>query len=523
MSPFVQSVVHALGWTLLHFVWQGMVIALLLALLLYCMGVANARARYLVSYMALLTCIAVVVFEFYQHLGVTHISGEVEIEQIGEIPVRFILNASVWGSFSSWLELHLTNVVMTWLVCVILLAVRMCAGLWWIGTYTSPKRSKPDAWWQTRIDRLSEQFRIHRNVLFRVADDLSGPVTIGVFRPVILLPGAMLSGMPVELLEMLVAHELAHIKRHDYLLNLIQTVIEMLLFYHPAVWWISKQIRHDREEIADELAARVTGEPRRLALALSELANFQFPTPQLAQAAHGGNLMSRIKHLLQPQVQHTSFRGILGLLGIAASTAVYAGQALSPLAEPPVQQKAPGIILPPYISPIKPELVQTADAENLPKKEIKTALLQTKVKKAAEKPVVTKEDKDAPALAPVENNQTTESSPSAAEEDKPVVADVPKVDETIRPKAKISLDVSACYPKYPAYSLRAHETGATSLMFLVKKDGIIDEVKIITSSGSTTLDYAAAQAFQGCKIKPVIVDGAAVALRSKIKFVWKIS
>jgi TonB family protein len=356
-----------------------------------------------------------------------------------------------------------------------------------------------------------------------VADELTGPVAVGVFRPVILFPGTMRSGMPVELLEMLIAHELAHIKRHDYLLNLIQAAIEMLLFYHPAVWWISKQIRNDREEIADELAARVTGEPRRLALALSELANFQFPTPQLAQAAHGGNLMSRIKHLLHPQVQHTSLRGILGLLGIAATTVVYAGQAITPVTEPVAQGKTPSIVAPPYVSPIKPELAQVSGSENLQKKDVKTAAPQTKVKKVVDKPVAVKDDKDAPVPAPIENSQTTEPASTAVEEDKSFAVEVPKVKEKAISKAKVSLDVSSCYPKYPAYSLRANETGATSLMFLVKKDGFIDEVKVIASSGSDTLDYAAAQAFQGCKVNPVIVDGAAVALRSKIKFVWKIS
>jgi len=135
----------------------------------------------------------------------------------------------------------------------------------------------------------------------------------------------MLTGMPIDLLKMLLAHEMAHIKRHDYLLNLIQTFIEIILFYHPAVWWISKQIRNSREEIADDLAVRVTGEPRRLALALSELANFQFSTPQLAQAAHGGNLMSRIKRLVKPETSSLNWKAAVAILGITSSClAVYA-------------------------------------------------------------------------------------------------------------------------------------------------------------------------------------------------------
>jgi DNA repair exonuclease SbcCD ATPase subunit len=124
--------------------------------------------------------------------------------------------------------------------------------------------------------------------------------------------------MPVDLIEALLAHELAHIRRHDYLVNLLQGVVEALLFYHPVTWWLSRRIRIEREHIADQLAAQVTGEPRRLALALSELsehchkqrhldrahcAHSFSAHPHLAQAAHGGHLMSRIEQLVRPALR----------------------------------------------------------------------------------------------------------------------------------------------------------------------------------------------------------------------------
>ena len=125
-------------------------------------------------------------------------------------------------------------------------------------------------------------------------------MTAGWWKPIVILPSSLLTGMPVELIEALLAHEVAHVKRMDYLVNLFQSAIEIALFYHPAVWWISKQIRIEREQIADDLAAGLLGEPRRLALALSELEQFQFSHPQPALSAHGGNLMSRIKRLVRP-------------------------------------------------------------------------------------------------------------------------------------------------------------------------------------------------------------------------------
>lgn len=123
--------------------------------------------------------------------------------------------------------------------------------------------------------------------------------------------------MDASLLEALLAHELAHVKRLDYLVNLLQRGLETTLFYHPAVWWISRQVRQERELICDECAARTLGEPRRLVLALQELDRFQLSTPHLAQAAHGGNLMRRIRNLIQPDTQPFSWNGLLPITGIA--------------------------------------------------------------------------------------------------------------------------------------------------------------------------------------------------------------
>jgi D-alanyl-D-alanine endopeptidase (penicillin-binding protein 7) len=130
--------------------------------------------------------------------------------------------------------------------------------------------------------------------------------------------------MPPQLLEALLAHELGHIRRHDYLVNLLQNVIETLLFYHPAVWWISTRIRAEREQIADDFAARHLGEPRRLAQALSELERLQFCSHHLAQAANGGDLMARIRRLLRPDVQALNWKAAIPVLGLAAACAASA-------------------------------------------------------------------------------------------------------------------------------------------------------------------------------------------------------
>jgi D-alanyl-D-alanine endopeptidase (penicillin-binding protein 7) len=162
-------------------------------------------------------------------------------------------------------------------------------------------------------------------VRLRVVDTLASPVTAGWWRPIVLVPATLVSGMPAELLYALLAHEMAHIKRHDYLINLLQNVIETLLFYHPAVWWISNRIRIERELIADDVAARQLGEPRRLAIALSELEKHHFSPHQLAQAANGGNLIMRIQHLLRPAPQALNWKAAIAMIGVAiACLSIYA-------------------------------------------------------------------------------------------------------------------------------------------------------------------------------------------------------
>jgi D-alanyl-D-alanine endopeptidase (penicillin-binding protein 7) len=114
------------------------------------------------------------------------------------------------------------------------------------------------------------------------------------------------------------------VRRHDYLVNLVQNVIEALLFYHPAVWWISHRIRLEREQIADDFAARALGEPRRLARALSELERLQFSGHHLAQAAAGGDLAARIRRLLRPDPQLLDWRAAIPVLGLVLACAASA-------------------------------------------------------------------------------------------------------------------------------------------------------------------------------------------------------
>jgi bla regulator protein BlaR1 len=317
MSAFIV----ALGLTLMHFLWQGLLIGCASAVVLTLLRNSRAEYRYLVACCALLACLGWPALELWQRLATDAASSSASIYGL-QLKVLAIAGDQDWFQLRD----SLRYLVSLWALCAAVLALRMMAGLLWIERVSrQPANHHAQQRWEAELARLAQRFGVTRAVQLRVVTTLASPITAGWWRPVVMVPAALIAGMPPDLLQALLAHEMAHIKRHDYLVNLLQNVIETLLFYHPAVWWISHRIRTERELIADDVAARQLGEPRRLALALSELERLRFSNHQLAQAANGGNLMLRIQHLLRPAPQALSWKAAVAMLGVAvACLSIYA-------------------------------------------------------------------------------------------------------------------------------------------------------------------------------------------------------
>lgn len=344
--------ISALGWSLLDFVWQGALIGCVAAVLLGLMGRARPQWRYLAACGALLLCAALPVAGM-----LARVASSASVAGVSMFPSALLEAAAskagrahdaalpaAWD-LAAWRGLlapRLPLVILCWSAGAALMALRLLLGLAWVRKYSRPDAYRPDPAWQAVLDRMAARLGIRRKVILGLLDDLASPVTAGCLRPLVLVPVSLASGMAPQLLEALLAHELAHVRRHDYLVNLVQSAIEMLLFYHPAVWWLSHRIRVERELVADDLAASALGEPRRLALALSELDLFQLATPQPALGAIGerGTLMSRIKRLVRPQSEPLSasfgWKLVLPILGLALTAAIHAhaGTAPAPSAQP---------------------------------------------------------------------------------------------------------------------------------------------------------------------------------------------
>lgn len=311
----VPHLVASIGWTLVHFLWQGALIGCATAAGLAALRNARPESRYLVACTGLFLCLAWPALELALRLGGGAGTGN---DAAVLFAAGLVAGSPIDAGWHMMLAGHLGWIVGTWALCAAVLAARMVLGMVWIGRVAAQERGDPA--WQARLEQLAARFGLARAVRLRVVERLASPVTAGWWRPVVLLPAALVSGMPAHLLEALLAHEIAHIKRHDYLVNLAQNVVETLLFYHPAVWWISHRIRGVREQIADDHAAHILGEPRRLALALSELEKRQFSTHRLAQAANGGDLVSRVRRLVRPAVPIPNWQAAIPVLtlGLAA-------------------------------------------------------------------------------------------------------------------------------------------------------------------------------------------------------------
>src|SRR5688572_23683 len=349
MSEFVQALVPALGHALLQFTWQGLVIGVLVAIALRMVRDARPQVRYAVACLGLLACVVVPLANVLLHFGE---AGAFDLVSRNARPVRVVDAGGAVAVGNGWYfdrDTLLPQIVALWAAGASVFCLRTLLGVAWVARMRALPQPPLQARWQATLDALALRFGL-QGVALRLVDALDSPVAGGWWRPVVLLPVSVALRLPAPYVEALLAHELAHVRRHDYLVNLLQRAVEALLFFHPVTWWLSRRVRIERELIADRLAADALGDPHRLARALAALSELAPPSPalpHLAHAAHGGHLMSRIQHLVRSAPRDRrppAGRFALPLLGIAAACIAFFAQAQigQGAAEPaPVAQGTP--------------------------------------------------------------------------------------------------------------------------------------------------------------------------------------
>ena len=308
---------YVTGWTLVHFVWQGALIGLIAAVLLRVLRGSSATARYATACVALgamLLAPAITVVSVSQNLDeiapLTLLSKPSDpdatapaaaVTTIARTPV-----AGLRGIVT--VDTVLPLLVLLWSVGVVFLAFRIAGGAWRVHRIHRAALMMAPSRWSAEAQTVADRIGLNRVLRIVDAAMVATPTVVGYLQPVVLLPIAAFSTLSPAQVEAILAHELAHIRRHDGIVNLLQVLSETVLFYHPAVWWVSSRIRTEREHCCDDVAVAACGDPVRYAEALTELAAWSTRAPRLALSATSGSLIQRVRRILLPRPRAASSR-----------------------------------------------------------------------------------------------------------------------------------------------------------------------------------------------------------------------
>jgi beta-lactamase regulating signal transducer with metallopeptidase domain len=347
----ISNLIPALGWTLLHSLWQGGLLFLLVLPLFHLLKNRPPQLRYTIACTALLLLLGSMAWTFSTQLEFSNPSAALDIsavesvsnvvgaenaaestaiasgEAVASLPTTSTLTPF---SLSSFLEANVAYLVAIWGLGVLVFTFRWCHML--LLTFRLRKRGARNlpSVWHERLLRLKRSIGVERVIGLVESSQIDTPLVIGHFKPIILLPIGLVNGLSVAQVEAILAHELAHVRRHDFLVNLFLTGLEVVLFYHPVYWWLAGRINQEREKCCDDVAVAACGNPRMYARTLLSVEEHrQSGVLAMAFAKEGGQLQNRIQRICQVtprRHQSLSLRlwFLLPLLGCAVAFA-YAG------------------------------------------------------------------------------------------------------------------------------------------------------------------------------------------------------
>jgi beta-lactamase regulating signal transducer with metallopeptidase domain len=308
----------ALASALVDSLWQDALLGLAAALALRAMARASAASRHAVGMAFLIAMLLMPALQFLRFWGRSGaeinrgLVPAVTAPQLGEGATVFVQQTSMLAPV----------MVLVWLAGVTLMLVRHVAALRALTALERGSFEPLPPLWAARVDTIRRAMGIGRSVAVRLSGEVLSPFAARLLRPAIWLPLSLLTRTPPAQLEALLAHELAHIARKDWLWNGVQCVAECVLFFNPAMWWLGRRIRQEREHACDDLAVQACGgDAIALAEALVALECERHPTPRLVLAAQGGSLMRRITRLLSgpPSRGRWGALAMLGALSVSAA------------------------------------------------------------------------------------------------------------------------------------------------------------------------------------------------------------
>ena len=336
LEPYIRTVTTIL----MHSLWQGILAGLLAAIVLSLLGSSNAKIRYAVSCGAMAAVIVAAALTALSVLpgghdpakqvsgatgDVTTVRGNSDVKATIDIPP-----ATKDGSLSNrwWQHPSISRwIFMIWVVGVMLFSVYHLLGWRRARGFVKRGTSPAPSVWQERFEKLRDELRVRKLVSLLSSSLVKVPCVVGWMKPVILVPVSMFTSLDPSEIEMILMHELAHVRRYDVLINIVQTTMEILFFFNPAVWWLSRQIRIERENCCDDTTILRTANPLRYARALTNLEELRMFQTNFGSALTATPLERRIRRIVgatRPRF-YSSVLSISGMLLIASLIVVAVG------------------------------------------------------------------------------------------------------------------------------------------------------------------------------------------------------
>ncbi len=321
-----------LGWSLLHTLWQGALIAITTLAILKFIPTSKSTLRYAISVGSMTTVVVLFVTTFvYLQLNTSHaivseptLPSPVTTDQINFIAPLPDSIPSLFASVIAFLNTHIYKIIIFWLVGATILFTRLLGAFWYIEKLRNNSTLISGTVLE-HLNQLAYQLQIPRWIDLAESSSIHSPMVIGFIKPIILIPTGMLTGLSAEQIESIFIHELTHIKRHDYLVNLIQSIIEVVLFFNPFVIMLSNILRKERENICDDVVLERLNNPTLYAQTLAQLEEYKHHQLAISFAGNKNYLLNRIKRIMERTAKQQNGKGrflpiILLIVGLISAS-----------------------------------------------------------------------------------------------------------------------------------------------------------------------------------------------------------
>lgn len=501
------AAVRVIGWTLVHFLWQGTLLGVIYALLRALLPRGEARYRLGMGMLvAFAVCPLLTAWRLLQQApALIHTATHMPVS----LAATEVSAADIGRAWDGGIEALLPWLVLAWLAGVLLLSLR--AWRQWREMQACVRAAEAMPQWQSWVAGMAQRLGLRQAVVVLCSRVIATPVLVGWLRPVILLPMAVACRFPAAQIELILAHELAHVRRWDPLANLFQVMVETLHFHHPVVHWISREVRNEREICCDRLALSATGGSRhQFVAALAELGELRQRHGALLLAASGGVLLDRVQQMvLSPQERMRS---------PARFVALWLGVALLALTlhlewkQARMQRKLTDSItqLQSVLAPSWSPLVRFAapsQPADLALKHAEAARLWQR-----QSPAVRRADAiESPLRTAGTLPLPRQASPRVSDVDlpgavplMPVTAVIPRATSSLPAVAPTALHMRQ--PIYPQAALMRGIQGEVVVEFGLAADGRVEDLRVISATPAGVFERAAMQAMRGWRYS---VTGAA--------------